>query len=129
LELFLQIHDRFAALTELLPHGRCYSLECGVGPNVPQASNRVGVEKQPEPLAGLDFGCQKRINDPNIIVAGAHPFEVSFLNESNVLAGCERDIRRRWRDGNMDGVATSVAILDQLPDLRSVVHLFHRSSN
>ena len=100
------------ALNMLLPDRRCCGLECGVRPDVSKSSYRVRVKEQPKSLAGFDFVCQKRVNDSKTTVAWADSFEVAYLNESNVLARREGYRCCNWRDGDVDCVTTSVAILD-----------------
>src|SRR5207248_11415226 len=100
-----------------------------MGPHVAEPGDGVGVEEQPEPLAGLDLLRQERVHDSNVVVARADQFEVPLLNEADVLAGREALCRRDRRDGDVDGVAPSVAVLDQPSELWSLVHTPHRSSN
>jgi hypothetical protein len=57
------------------------------------------------------------------LVAEADQFHVAFLDQPDVLAGRQPPRRRDRGDGDVDGVAPPVAVLNQVAKARL---LFHR---
>ena len=65
---------------------------------------------------------KEAIHDTEIVVAWADQFQVPLTDQPDVLTRGQPNRRRHRGDGDVDGVPTPVAVVNQMAELRSWVH-------
>jgi len=94
-----------------------------VTPNVPHTGNRVWKQKQPELLAGFDVVAQERVNDANVSISRGNQCSVSFVSKTNMLSRSEFFRSGYWSDRDVNRIAMSVAVFNELAKLCCFIHI------
>src|SRR5688572_26030029 len=82
--------------------GESPDLKSGMGPDVPQPGNGVGIEKQPEALSRLNIRGQKRVHNANCLLTRSDQFPVVGPEKPNMLTRLQADRRCDRSDSDVN---------------------------